>query len=87
MIALDWIEIPAGEFLMGLSQDQVDYFRFRMSQEKHDPLTRQIKRWSKKYLGMNDQSLIPDFWLQYEVPQKSVYLDTFYISRFPITEG
>jgi len=85
-IDIDWVEIPAGEFLMGLSEEQVAYLRDRMAQEKQVPIERWIRRQLKQRLGIEDRSLIPDFWLRYEVPQWTVYLDTFYIARFPITE-
>ena len=85
MVEIDWVEIPAGEFLMGLSEEQVAYFRARMAQDKQGPIERWIRRQLKKRWGIEDRSLLPDSWLRYEIPQRVVHLDTFYIARFPIT--
>ncbi len=86
MIEIDWVEIPVGEFLMGLSEEQAARFRARMAQDKQGPIEGWIRRQLKKRWGIQDRSLLPDFWLRHEIPQRLVYLDTFYVARFPITE-
>jgi len=77
MVKIDWVEIPAGEFLMGLSEEQVAHFRERMRAQL-GPIGR---------LLTGGRRVLPDAWLRYEVPQRTIYLDTYYISRFPITRG
>jgi formylglycine-generating enzyme required for sulfatase activity len=86
MVEIDWVEIPAGEFLMGLSKEQVAHFRARMAQDKQGPIERWIRRQLKKRWGIEDRSLLPDSWLRHEIPQRVVHLDTFYIARFAITD-
>jgi formylglycine-generating enzyme required for sulfatase activity len=86
MVEIDWVEIPAGEFLMGLSAAQVAQLRARMALAKQGPLERWIRSELKRRLGIEDRSLLPDSRLEYQVPQRVVYLDTFYIARFPVTE-
>jgi formylglycine-generating enzyme required for sulfatase activity len=76
MVEIDWVEIPAGEFLMGLSEEQIAHFRAQMRAQL-GPIGR---------LLTSDRRLLPDAWLRYEVPQRAINLDTFYISRFPITD-
>jgi formylglycine-generating enzyme required for sulfatase activity len=59
---LEWIEIPAGEFTMGSTEDEV-----------------------KSLLASN--SSLEREWLAGELPQHKVYLDTYYISKTPVTVG
>jgi formylglycine-generating enzyme required for sulfatase activity len=78
MTEIDWVEIPAGEFLMGLSDEQVEAFRerFRAKLSRLDRL-------------LGKDRLLPSAkksWLEDERPQRVVHLNTFYIARFPITE-
>ncbi len=75
MIEIDWVEIPAGEFLMGLSKEQVTHLRAQMKAQL-GPIGR---------LLTSGRSLLPDYWVRYEVPQRTICLDTFYIARFPVT--
>jgi len=62
-VNVEWIEIPAGQFLLGLSESQIQ------------ELLNQSRRAGA------DRRVFEDF-----SPQQIVYLPTFYISRFPITQ-
>ncbi len=64
MIPIDWIEVPAGEFIMGLSDEHVQKLK-----KDIDP----------KYHNQIDDVLAP------ETPQRVVDVQTFYVSRFPVT--
>lgn len=61
---IDWVEIPGGEFVLGLSTAQAETLLKKLPQDftlrERDKILR-------------------------EVPARTVRLDTFYISRFPIT--
>lgn len=59
MIKIDWVEIPAGEYLMGLSEKQ------------------EAKTYKKAF--KKDCPYLSDY------HQTVILLDTYYISRFPIT--
>lgn len=56
-LVLEWIEIPAGEFVMGTPVEEVESL---------------IKQY--KSLGF-----------KYEAPQRYVYLETYEISKYPVT--
>lgn len=60
---IDWVKIPRGEFLMGLSELQAG----RLADEA------------------DRFNLNIDEVLEHETPQREIDVDTFYISRFPIT--
>lgn len=61
---INWIEIPAGEFVFGLSEEQ------------RKPLLNRIpSRFATREANL----------IQRESPEKTVRLETFYISRYPIT--
>jgi len=61
---IEWVEIPAGEFLYGL--------RPEVAQSLFARLPERFKPFEKN-------TLIE------ETPEKKIHIDTFYISRFPIT--
>jgi serine/threonine-protein kinase len=63
---LEWLEIPKGEFLYGLSEQQIIEVATQMT-------------WLKKEIAIQN--------LSYESPQSIIALETFYIARFPITNG
>ena len=68
MVEIDWVEIPGGEFVLGLSNAQ--------AQKLARGLPKLLNKGRAKYLQKE---------LDRETPERVVYLDTFYISRFPIT--
>ena len=77
MVKIEWVEIPAGEFLAGLSDQQADNIRAKVRAEAgvdegcdamHVPRIRQVER---------ELQLVPE--------QRTVNLPTFYIARFPVT--
>lgn len=68
MITIDWVEIPAGEFIYGLSERQA-----RRLASKACSLFRR-KEWELVYQSMHR-----------EIGAQTLDLETFYISRFPIT--
>jgi formylglycine-generating enzyme required for sulfatase activity len=72
MVKIDWVEIPAGEFLMGLSEEQVEQMRKQLPAEVKTRLRDGF------YEAVDFAS---------ETSQRIVWLDTFYIARFPITIG
>src|SRR6185436_14585689 len=63
-VPVEWIEIPGGEFIFGLSIAQ--------AKELLDKLPAEFRPFEEKKLSR-------------ETPEKVVKLNTFYISRFPIT--
>jgi formylglycine-generating enzyme required for sulfatase activity len=69
MISLDWVEIPAGEFIFGLSEAQAEDLLHKLPKRLEESGEKQVLRRS----------------LYREVPERTVVLDTFYISRFPVT--
>ena len=75
MIEIDWVEIPKGEFYLGLSEAQITDMRERI--RKGEGLERSIDRKSR--IRSVEASL------QRKKPQRVVWLDTFYIARFPVT--
>ena len=68
MVDIDWVGIPGGEFVFGLSADQAKQL-----------LTKLPRRLSKDDV----QFLKGDLYL--EMTERVVELETFYISRFPVT--
>jgi formylglycine-generating enzyme required for sulfatase activity len=68
-IDIDWVEIPAGPFILGLSQEQEENLLSQLPQEL-------IESGRLRILQQD---------LSREVPERRVTLPTFYISRFPIT--
>jgi hypothetical protein len=117
--AFEWIEIPAGECLIGLSETQFAALRARVREEQgYDHLPprdqslldsaisklREGGSWFWK-LTPEEQEVIrndehPDYppgpgWLIFEVErilskiplQQRVYVERFYITRFPVTEN
>jgi formylglycine-generating enzyme required for sulfatase activity len=71
-VEIEWIEIPGGDFLFGLSQ--------RQAQKLLDELPHNLRIGTDhKWLSRLQQQA------QREVPERRVQLDTFYISRYPIT--
>jgi formylglycine-generating enzyme required for sulfatase activity len=68
MIEIDWVQIPAGKFIFGLSTIQAEALLDALP-ECYDEHERQ---WLQKKLLA-------------EVPERVIALDTFYISRYPIT--
>ncbi len=119
MAKIDWVEIPRGEFLMGLSEQQIAGIRARVRAEAGvgelgaceqalvERVVNKFQLWRKGELhleykvgrGWNlpsqENEIAQDKrfeWicqvdasLQYEEPQQVIELNTFYISRFPIT--
>jgi formylglycine-generating enzyme required for sulfatase activity len=69
MMRIDWVEVPGGEFIFGLSTVQAEELMSKLEQSKSKK-----ENWS--FLRKS---------LYGEVPEKMVWLETFYISRFPIT--
>lgn len=61
---IDWIEIPAGEFIIGLNDERLESL---LSQLPARFATREARL------------------IQRESPERTVRLDTFYISQYPIT--
>ncbi len=68
MVKIDWVEIPSGEFVLGLSNSQAKNLMRK--------LPKSLDRGRVKFLHQE---------LDRETPERVAYLDTFYISRFPIT--
>jgi len=68
MIEIDWVEIPAGEFLFGLSERQA----------------KKLARHVRKAVWKEEWPLVYRT-MELEIGQQTLYLDRFYISRFPIT--
>src|SRR5574342_264800 len=69
---IEWIEIPGGEFLFGLSESQ--------AQKLLDELPQNLRFGSDQKWFQRLQQAV-----QRETPQQRVRLETFYISRYPIT--
>ena len=69
MIEIDWVEIPRGEFIFGLSKKQANSLMEKLSHQLND----------------TDILRVLESDIYREVPAKRVWLETFYISRFPIT--
>jgi sulfatase modifying factor 1 len=109
-----WVEIPAGEFLTGLSEAQCDligarireqmlYQEFSASQRRRlESIVAKIRRRAEsgdllQPLGLSDEEdrlfrldpfheiFMVEVSLSYIPAQTSVWLDRFYIARFPIT--
>jgi formylglycine-generating enzyme required for sulfatase activity len=68
-----WVEIPAGEFLIGISPEQENFISDRMNEQFGKDF---FYLWKKR-----KKEEAP--WRPFE--QKVVYLDRFYISRFQFT--
>jgi formylglycine-generating enzyme required for sulfatase activity len=68
MIEIDWVPIPGGKFIFGLSAGQLEALL--------DALPEQVDTRERQRLRQR---------LQVEMPEREVMLDTFYISRYPIT--
>ncbi len=107
-----WVEIPAGEFLTGLSDEQRGLVRSRIhaafrydrfSAEEHQLVESIIAkiRWARAHhqlTELNDAEIalnhlepfssIVDWELKLASvpPQRAVWLDRFYMARFPVTE-
>ncbi len=65
-----WVEIPAGEFLIGgFSQSQEERISARITEQYHEGYYPYWKKGKQAYL----------------MEQETAYLDRFYICRFPIT--
>lgn len=62
--SIDWVEVPAGEFVMGLSEEHAQEIR-------------------RVYAPLTDDRL--QHWFAFEMPQRTVDVKCFYISRFPVT--
>jgi formylglycine-generating enzyme required for sulfatase activity len=71
MIEIDWVEVPEGEFIFGLSEEQAEDLLCRLPDH--------IKNDSKQYQELRER-------VYREVPVRVLTLDTFYISRYPIME-
>jgi formylglycine-generating enzyme required for sulfatase activity len=70
--AIDWVEIPGGEFLFGLSERQAEQFL--------DDLPFNLRTGSDpKWLSRLQNEI------RRETPQRQVNVESFYISRYPIT--
>jgi formylglycine-generating enzyme required for sulfatase activity len=69
MMKIDWVEIPGGEFIVGLSVAQAENLLDKLEQFKSREENRSLLRKD----------------LYSEVPEKVVELETFYVSRFPVT--
>jgi formylglycine-generating enzyme required for sulfatase activity len=104
---IEWIAIPAGEFLFGLSGEQINEIRQRLwAESKPAPIDVQtrslLKSITRKYAERAFATLTPEERelersgkfisllagegiLRRQLPQQSVRLDMFYISRYPIT--
>ena len=68
MIEIDWVQIPGGKFIFGLSAEQHDELLAALPKQ----INAQERHWLEKQLRV-------------EMPAREVMLDTFYISRYPIT--
>jgi len=77
MVKIEWVEIPAGEFPAGLSEQQADDIRAKVRAEagvdgnldaRQVPRVRQVEK---------ELELVP--------ARRTVSLPTFYIARFPVT--
>lgn len=75
---IEWVEIPKGEFIFGLRNTQVESL-----------LSRLVNHLSKKYPGnkdfVTDQTGVLRKMMGNETPEQMVTLETYYISRYPIT--
>lgn len=114
-IEVDWIEIPKGKFLIGLSGEQRANIWVRLRaefgiDELDEEAYRQVEGLLEKrsrtpreeYLAMLDNLtpeeneildserffnfFLAETGLRHLPPSQQVYLDTFYIARFPITK-
>jgi serine/threonine-protein kinase len=61
---IDWIEIPAGKFIFGLSRELSNHLQSQLPGSNLAALTQELNE---------------------DEPVRELWLDTFYISRFPIT--
>jgi formylglycine-generating enzyme required for sulfatase activity len=68
MVEIDWVEIPGGEFVFGLSADRAKQL---------------LSKLPRRLSNDDIQFLKRDLYL--EIPERVVKLETFYISRFPVT--
>lgn len=68
-VKIDWVEIPAGEFIFGLTTTKAGEFLNKLSND----------------LGRSGRTELFRDNLHQTTPQQVVNLKTFYISRFPIT--
>jgi formylglycine-generating enzyme required for sulfatase activity len=101
---VEWIKIPAGKFLFGLSDEQKEDIRGKLWKEltsgisdekKHqlmDLINRRTKanfKFSKEDMKIVDYAkpgLVAAEAILFQVPSMiETYLDTFYVSRYPIT--
>lgn len=69
---IEWIEIPGGDFLFGLSESQ--------AQKLLDALPSHLRDGSDPKWSQRLQQEV-----QREMPERRVHLETYYISRYPIT--
>jgi len=69
MVEIDWVEIPAGEFIFGLSAAQTEDLLAKLTEQ----------RKGEQELAFYREEL------HREMPELVIGLETFYISRFPIT--
>lgn len=120
MVDIEWIEIPAGEFQMGFTEENKDVIRERLrayyrvhslDNRVRDLLVRTQEKqhhwWDTTTLedrirlinsggsvfSEDERQIMEQFHYLFGVetmfqgdPQCVVYLDTFYIARFPVTE-
>jgi formylglycine-generating enzyme required for sulfatase activity len=77
VVEIDWVEIPRGEFAMGLSEKQLAEIRERI--RRREGVGDQLF-WESYIKGAEAD-------LQYEKPQRVVMLKTFYVARFPATHA
>jgi formylglycine-generating enzyme required for sulfatase activity len=76
-INIDWVEIPAGECIVGLSDEQKRRILKR--------LKRQVGGFRKLFDGNRLRLRAAESVLLHTREQRRIYLDTFYVSRYPIT--
>jgi formylglycine-generating enzyme required for sulfatase activity len=72
-VEIDWVEIPGGEFIFGLSEAQAEELVSRVPPDPYLALVGQDPHHREKET------------VHRETPERVVELETFYISRFPIT--
>jgi formylglycine-generating enzyme required for sulfatase activity len=76
-VDIDWVEIPAGECVVGLSEEQKRYLLRRA--------TRQVGGIRKLFRENQIMFRAAQSLLLSVRKQQRIHLDTFYISRYPVT--